>query len=172
MQYDTKGVHALGRSGNAASYSARVLGNKSTGWMFDQHDHHDYDHDDQLPWQDEEEELWWTLGNKATGWKFDDHFWSDDSDDEDDDASEVEDSYGVGDDDKRAKGEEKGMWLTIQGDDRNENSDDDDNAGEKANGEEKALIPKELNCQEAPRSNWAMSTILGRASASSSLFVN
>ena len=78
----------------------------------------------------------------------------------------------VGDDDKRAKGEENGMWLTIQGDDRNENSDDDDNADEKANGEEKALIPKELNCQEAPRSNWAMSTILGRASASSSLFVN
>ena len=45
------------------------------------------------------------------------------------------------------------MRLTIQGDDRNENSDDDDNADEKANGEEKALIPKELNCQEAPRSN-------------------
>ena len=79
-------TRSLGRSGKAASYSARVLGNKSTGWMFDQHDHHDYDHDDQLPWQDEEEELWWTLGNKATGWKFDDHFWSDDSDDEDDDA--------------------------------------------------------------------------------------
>ena len=98
--------------------------------------------------------------------------WSDGCDNEEDDASEVEDSYGVGDDDKRAKGEEKGMWLTIQGDDRNENSDDDDNADEKANGEEKALIPKELNCQEAPRSNWAMSAILGRASASSSLFVN
>ena len=48
---------------------------------------------------------------------------------------------------------QKGMCLTIQGDDRNENSDDDDNADEKANGEEKALIPKELNCQEAPRSN-------------------
>ena len=122
------------------------------------------------------------LGNKSTGWKFDDHLWSDDCDDDhlwsddcedkDDDASEVEDGYGVGDDDKRAKAEERGIWLTILGDDRNENSDDDDNAGEKANGEEKALIPKELNCQEAPRSNWAMSTILGRASASSSLFVN
>ena len=64
-------TRSLGRSGKAASYSARVLGNKSTGW------------------------------------KFDDHLWSDDCDDEDDDASEVEDSYGVGDDDKRAKGEEK-----------------------------------------------------------------
>ena len=35
--------------------------------------------------------------------------WSEICDNEDDDASEVEDSYGVGDDDKRAKGEEKGM---------------------------------------------------------------
>ena len=129
-------TRSLGRSGKAASYSARVLGNKSTGW------------------------------------RFDDHLWPDYCDDKDDDASEMEDSYGVSDGDKRAKGGEKGMWLTIQGDDRNENSDDDDNAGEKANGEEKALIPKELNCQEAPRSNWAMSTILGRASASSSLFFN
>ena len=54
---------------------------------------------------------------------------------------------------KELKVRKKGMCLTIQGNDRNENSDDDDNAGEKANGEEKALIPKELNCQEAPRSN-------------------
>ena len=54
---------------------------------------------------------------------------------------------------KELKVRKKGMRLTIQVDDRNENSDDDDNADEKANGEEKALIPKELNCQEAPRSN-------------------
>ena len=135
----------------------------------------DYVHDDLLPWHNDHGMMmnYHDMMTMKTRWST---IWQDDGDDNDEDNSDGRDSYGVRDndsdhDDKRANGEENECDFQFKTMNK-ESSGDDDNADEKANGEEKALIPKELNCQEAPRSNWAMSTILGRASASLSLFVN